>query len=52
LLGTCTCKRSERGAFHLYSNVAAEQACELLGGVAIAAKAAQMSEKLYSSFAF
>lgn len=41
--------RSE--AFHLYSNVAAEQACELLGSVALAAKAAQMSEELYSSFA-
>jgi hypothetical protein len=25
---------------------------ELLGGVALAAKAAQMSEELYSSFAF
>ena len=44
-------KRSEGGAFHLYSNVAAEQAQELLGGATIAAKAAQMSDELYSSFA-
>jgi hypothetical protein len=43
--------RSEGEVFHLYSNVAAEQACELLGSVALAAKAAQMSEELYSSFA-
>jgi GAF domain-containing protein len=42
--------RSEGGAFHLYSNVAAEQAYELLGGVALSAKAAQMSDELYSSF--
>jgi len=44
--------RSEGGAFHLYSTVAAEQAYHLLGGVALAAKAAQMSDKLYFSFAF
>ena len=37
--------------FHLYSLVAAEQACGLLGGVALAAKAAQMSDQLYSRFA-
>jgi hypothetical protein len=43
--------RSEGEAFHLYSNVAAEQACELLGSAALAAKAAQMSEELYSGFA-
>jgi GAF domain-containing protein len=43
--------RSEGEAFHLYSNVAAEQACELLGSVALAAKATQMSDELYSSFA-
>ena len=42
--------RSEGGAFHLYSNVAAEQACELLGSVALSAKAAQMSDELYCSF--
>ena len=36
--------------FHLYSIVAAGQAFELLGGVALAAKAAQMSDQLYSSF--
>jgi GAF domain-containing protein len=39
------------GAFHLYSIVAAEQADELLGGVVLAAKATQMSDELYSSFA-
>jgi GAF domain-containing protein len=44
--------RSEGGAFNLYTNVAAEQAYELLGGVALAAKAAQMSDQLYSGFAF
>jgi GAF domain-containing protein len=44
--------RSEGGAFHLYSIVAAEQAYHLLGGVALAAKAAQMSDELYFSFAF
>jgi GAF domain-containing protein len=38
------------GTFHLYSAVAAGQAYELLGGVALAAKAAQMSDQLYSSF--
>ena len=43
--------RSESEAFHLYSNVAAEQAYELLGSGALAARAAQMSEELYSSFA-
>ena len=43
--------RSEGEAFHLYSNVAADQACELLGGVALAAKAAQMSDELYSGSA-
>jgi GAF domain-containing protein len=37
--------------FHLYSTVAAEKVYELLGGVAVAAKAAQMSDELYSSFA-
>jgi GAF domain-containing protein len=42
--------QSERNAFDLYSNVAAEQAYELLGGAALAAKAAQMSDELYSSF--
>jgi GAF domain-containing protein len=42
--------RNEGEAFHLYSSVAADQACELLGGVALAAKAAQMSDELYSSF--
>jgi len=42
--------RSEGQAFQLYSNVAAEQAYELLGGVALDAKAAQMSDELYSSF--
>ena len=42
--------RSEGGAFHLYSNVAADQACEFLGTVALSAKAAQMSDELYSSF--
>jgi GAF domain-containing protein len=36
--------------FGLYSIVAAGQAYELLGGVALAAKAAQMSDQLYSSF--
>jgi hypothetical protein len=36
--------------FRLYSTVAAGQAYELLGGVALAAKAAQMSDELYSSF--
>jgi GAF domain-containing protein len=36
--------------FRLYSIVAAGQAYELLGGVALAAKAAQMSDQLYSSF--
>jgi hypothetical protein len=36
--------------FHLYSIVEAEQACELLNGVVLAAKAAQMSNELYSSF--
>jgi GAF domain-containing protein len=43
-------RRSEGGAFDLYSTVAAEQAYHLLGGVALAAKAAQMSDDLYSSF--
>ena len=43
--------RSGREAFHLYSNVAADQACELLGNVKLDAKATQMSDKLYSSFA-
>jgi len=43
--------RSDGEAFHLYSNVAADQACVLLGDVALAAKAAQMSDELYSSFA-
>lgn len=43
--------RSHGEAFHLYSNVAADQACELLGDVTLAAKAAQMSDELYSSFA-
>jgi two-component system CheB/CheR fusion protein len=42
--------RSEGGSFNLYTNVAAEQVYELLGGVALAAKAAQMSDELYSSF--
>jgi GAF domain-containing protein len=36
--------------FRLYSTVAAGQAYALLGGVALAAKAAQMSDQLYSSF--
>ena len=44
--------RREGDFFSLYSNVAAEQAYELLGGVALAAKAAQMSDQLYSGFAF
>jgi Transposase IS116/IS110/IS902 family len=42
--------RSEGEAFHLYCNVAADQAYQLLAGVALAAKAAQMSDELYSSF--
>ena len=42
-------RRSE--AFDLYGNVAADKACELLGGVALDAEATQMSEELYSSFA-
>jgi hypothetical protein len=37
--------------FRLYSIVAAEHAHELLGGVALAAKAERMSDELYSSFA-
>jgi len=44
--------RNGRGAFegfHLYSIIAAEQACELLNGVGLPAKAAQMSDELYSS---
>jgi GAF domain-containing protein len=44
--------RNGRGAFegfHLYSIVATEQACELLNGVGLSAKAAQMSDELYSS---
>jgi len=44
--------RNRRGAFegfHLYSIVATEQACELLNGVGLSAKAAQMSDELYSS---
>ena len=36
--------------FRLYRIVAAGQAYELLGGVALAAKAAQMSDQLYSNF--
>jgi hypothetical protein len=43
--------QSEEENFRLYSIVAAGQAYELLGGVALAAKAAQMSEQLYSNFA-
>ena len=43
--------KSAGETFRLYSTVAAGQAYELLGGVALAAKAAQMSEQLYSSFA-
>ena len=42
--------QSGRENFRLYSIVAAGQAFELLGGVALAAKAAQMSDQLYSSF--
>src|SRR6516164_7605133 len=42
--------QSAEGTFYLYSTVAAGQAYELLGGVALAAKAAQMSDQLYSSF--
>ena len=45
--------RKSGGAFqglHLYSTVAAEQACELLNGVGLAPKAAQMSNELYSGF--
>ena len=38
-------------AFHLYSNVAADQASELLGSVKLDAQAAQISDELYSSFA-
>jgi GAF domain-containing protein len=41
---------SESAAFNLYSNVAAEQAYELLGCVTLGAKAAQMSDELYSGF--
>ena len=37
-------------AFRLYSNVAADQASELLGSVKLDARAAQMSDELYSSF--
>jgi two-component system CheB/CheR fusion protein len=47
--------RNTGGAFqgiHLYSTVAADHAYELLGDVTLAAKAAQMSDELYSSFAF
>jgi GAF domain-containing protein len=46
--------RNERGAFegfHLYSTIAAEQACELLNGVGLGAKAARKSGELYSRFA-
>jgi GAF domain-containing protein len=43
--------RSGGEAFHLYSNVAADQASELLGSVKLDAQAAQMSDELYSSFA-
>jgi GAF domain-containing protein len=42
---------NEGETFQLYSIVAATQAYELLGSVALAAKAAQMSDELYSSFA-
>jgi hypothetical protein len=44
--------RNRQGAFegfHLYSIVATEQACELLNGVGLSAKAAPMSDELYSS---
>ena len=42
--------KSAGETFRLYSTVAAGQAYELLGGVALAAKAAQMSDQLFSSF--